>query len=497
MKISDKINAALGEGGVLADGKKTAYSFEYFPPRTEAGVENLLDRIDRMGLTNPFWVDVTWAAGGSTSDITLDLCASIQKYSGLDVLMHFTCTYMTREKIVDSLDKAKKHGIRNLLALRGDPPRGASDWVHQENGFNYAIDLIKFIKDTYGDFFCIGVAGYPEVHLQAKSRDEDIQHLKAKVEAGADFVITQLFFENHLYLDWVKDCKAAGINTLFIPGLMPILGYERFQRMLSFTKTKVPQKLLDTIETIKDDEEKVRAYGVEFGIEQTKDLIANGCRFIHYYTMNLETSVIKIIQGCGILDKSRELPFKCPTEESRADEAVRPIFWSLNPKKYIEMTGRWEEFPNGRWGPSRSAAFVGGEDVGGFVSYSGINDMCSPEFELKKSDSFGQEVLKYTDIGMTFCKYIDGTLKKYPFAAQPISTESQLIRETLIAMNKNKLFTVNSQPRVNGVSSTDPIFGWGPAKGFIYQKAYFEVFVPEKILEPLIEFLEKDDMISY
>jgi methylenetetrahydrofolate reductase (NADPH) len=142
--------------------------------------------------------------------------------------MHFTCTYMTREKIVDSLDKAKKLGIRNLLALRGDPPRGASDWVHQENGFNYAIDLIKFIKDTYGDFFCIGVAGYPEVHLQAKSREEDIQHLKNKVEAGADFVITQLFFENHLYLDWVKDCKAAGINTLFIPGLMPILGYERF-----------------------------------------------------------------------------------------------------------------------------------------------------------------------------------------------------------------------------------------------------------------------------
>ena len=212
MKLNEKINAAFAEGGTLSNPKKTLYSFEYFPARTEAGIENLLDRIDRMGTTNPFWVDITWAAGGSSSDITLELCAQIQAYSGLDVLMHFTCTYMTREKIVASLDQAKELGIRNILALRGDPPRGAKDWVKTENGFDYASDLIKFIKETYGDYFCIGVAGYPEVHLEAKSRSDDIKFLKEKCDAGADFVITQLFFDNKLFYQWVKDCREAGIT---------------------------------------------------------------------------------------------------------------------------------------------------------------------------------------------------------------------------------------------------------------------------------------------
>ena len=175
MKLSDKIRRAiLEEESKSYEKKKNYYSFEYFPPKTDQGVENLLDRIERMGKTNPFWVDVTWNAGGVTSDITLELCCHIQAYSGLDVMMHMTCTFMTREKIIESLDKAKALGVRNILALRGDPPRGATDWVHNENGFNYAIDLVRFIKETYGDYFCIAVAGYPEVHLQAKSRHDDI-----------------------------------------------------------------------------------------------------------------------------------------------------------------------------------------------------------------------------------------------------------------------------------------------------------------------------------
>lgn len=180
----------LEDASLPDSNKKQYYSFEYFPPKTDQGVDNLLDRIERMGQTNPFWVDVTWNAGGVTSDITLDLCCHIQQYSGLDVLMHMTCTYMSRDKIIASLDKAKDLGIRNILALRGDPPRGATDWVHNENGFNFAVDLVRFIKQTYGDFFCIGVAGYPEVHLQAESLAVDIKHLKEKVDAGADFIIT-------------------------------------------------------------------------------------------------------------------------------------------------------------------------------------------------------------------------------------------------------------------------------------------------------------------
>lgn len=174
---------------------------------------------------------------------------------------------MTREKIIESLDKAKELGIRNILALRGDPPRGATDWVHNENGFNYAVDLLRFIRSTYGDYFCIGVAGYPEVHLQASSRKDDILHLKEKVDAGADFIITQLFYDNELFYEWVAECRTAGINCHIIPGIMPILGYDRFNRMLKFTKTKVPKEILDNLELIKGDDEKVIEYGIAFGIK--------------------------------------------------------------------------------------------------------------------------------------------------------------------------------------------------------------------------------------
>ena len=250
MKINDKISSIQSgsDSPPNSPGKKqsvkTYYSFEYFPPKTQAGVENLLDRIERMGQTNPLWIDVTWNAGGVTSDITLDLCSYIQNYCGLDVLMHITCTFMTREKVKESLDKARELGIKNLLALRGDPPRGATDWVAEENGFNYASDLVRFIKEEYGDFFCIGVAGYPEIHLQATSREDDIRYLKEKVDAGADFVITQLFFDNQIFHDWIRDCRNAGITCEIIPGIMPILGYDRFHRMCKFTKTQVPEHIL-------------------------------------------------------------------------------------------------------------------------------------------------------------------------------------------------------------------------------------------------------------
>ena len=285
-----------------------------------------------MGNANPLWVDVTWGAGGSTSATTLGLCGHITKYMGLDVLMHLTCTGMTKEAVIEALDTAKEYGIRNILALRGDPPHGVENWTPVENGFPYATELVAFIRERYGDYFCIVVAGYPETHSQAVSREDDIKHLKEKVDAGADIVITQLFYNNQMYFDWVRDCKAIGIKAHFIPGLMPILGYDRFQRTIGFCKTNVPQSLADALEPLKADDEKVRKFGIEFGVQQCKELMDGGCRFLHFYTMNLEAAVIKVIQGLGIMDNTRSLPFQQSSE--RKTEDVRPIFWAIKPQRY-------------------------------------------------------------------------------------------------------------------------------------------------------------------
>ena len=176
------------------------------------GEENLVERIGRMATTNPLWVDVTWGAGGSTFDKTLDICGHLTRFMGLDVLMHLTCTGLTRDRVIESLDKAKEYGIKNILALRGDPPAGVDDWEPVENGFAYATQLVAFIRERYGDYFCIVVAGYPELHMTQTDRDLDIKYLKEKCDAGADLVITQLFYNSEIYLQWVKDCKAAGIK---------------------------------------------------------------------------------------------------------------------------------------------------------------------------------------------------------------------------------------------------------------------------------------------
>jgi len=217
-----------------------------------------------MAQTNPLWVDMTWGAGGGTFDSTLDLCGHMVNYMGLDVLMHITCTGLTVERVREALDRAKELNIRNLLALRGDPPRGQETWVSVENGFHHASDLVKWIRENYGDYFCIVVAGYPEVHSGATSREDDIKYLKEKCEAGADIVITQLFYNNEIYIQWVKDCRAAGIkdSVHFIPGLMPILGYDRFQRTIQFCQTNVPKELGESLEAIKNDDEKVRDFGI-------------------------------------------------------------------------------------------------------------------------------------------------------------------------------------------------------------------------------------------
>jgi methylenetetrahydrofolate reductase (NADPH) len=181
--------------------------------------------------------------------------------------------------------------------------------------------------------------------------------------------------------------------------------------------------------------------------------------------MNLETSVIKIIEGSGIIDKSRQLPFKKPTETCRKEETCRPIFWANNYKSYIDKTKMWDEFPNGRWGASRSAAFAAEE--GGFQSYSRKIKKLDADHE-KSRKLYGQAMTCYNNVAKVFVDFITGKIKKMPFSNDPMTAEAAFIEETLIACCKNKLLTINSQPRVNGVRSNDKIFGWGPDKGFIY-----------------------------
>lgn len=381
------------------------YSFEYFPPRTEKGLESLLDRIERMSTINPLWVDVTWRAG-KTAHLTLEICQHLQMFSGLDVMMHLTCNNMSKADIDNALDKCREYGVRNILALRGDPPEEGEPVNDCE--LNYAIDLIHYIKENYGDFFCIGAAGYPETHLEATSSEDDMKYLKAKVDAGADLIITQLFFDNEIFLDFERRCREAGIECPVIPGIMPIQNYNGFQKMTKLCKTKVPSTILTELEQIKSDEARVKQYGVDLGVKMCQELIDNGVRFLHFYTINLEKSVVDVVLKLGIMKKQKHLPWKKPSMESREEETVRPIFWSNKPKSYIARTADWDEYPNGRWGVSRSPAFG---DMGDYPSMSKLYKKSKDQL-LKL---WGAKYDTERELSNLIIRYIQGKAKRLPW----------------------------------------------------------------------------------
>merc|ERR1719321_1999688 len=319
------------------------------------------------------WIDVTWGAGGSTADKTLEICIEALKYRGLNVMMHLTCTNMPKEKLKEALDTCKENGICNILALRGDPPgyleKGGEGFKQCEGGFAYATDLVKYIREEYGDYFCVAVAGYPEGHLEATSFDDDMKHLKEKVDAGADLIVTQLFYDNPSFLAYVEKCKGMGITIPILPGIMPIQSYAGFNKMTTLCKTKVPSWIPERLEAVKDDEEKVKDAGVQIGIEQCKDLVKNGTPGLHFYTLNLESSVMRIVQGLGLTPDwtaSREMPWKQSADKKRQAEDVRPIFWANRPGSYVRRTVTWDDFPNGRIGDRASPAYG---DFG-FVSFA-------------------------------------------------------------------------------------------------------------------------------
>jgi methylenetetrahydrofolate reductase (NADPH) len=305
-----KLNAV---GNSKNDGNKHGippgwyYSFEFFPPKTEAGLDNLLTRIDRMTRRlDPLFVDVTWGAGGSTSARTLAVASHAQRFCGVDVLMHLTTTGMSRDAIKSALQHAKSSGIHNILALRGDPPRGKRFWeLGDVSGgeCDRAVDLVRLIRETHGDYFGIAVAGHPEGHPSSHSVEEECRHLKEKMDAGADFIITQFFYDTDAFLAFVKRCREYGIHCPIMPGIMPIQSYSSFVRMTTYCGVAVPKYVMERLEPVKDDDEAVKEIGCEIAADVCRRIFEEGgVDGVHFYTLNLERSVTRILMNVGAID---------------------------------------------------------------------------------------------------------------------------------------------------------------------------------------------------
>ena len=283
---------------------RPSLSFEFFPPKTEAGFDKLLQAVSDLMQLKPSYASVTYGAGGSTRDYTANLVVRIQKETGLRVVSHLTCVGSTRNEIMSILEKDVESGIENILALRGDPPKGEAVWKHPDNGFDYAADLVSFIKKNY-PHICIGVAGFPEGHPLTPNRLKEMEYLKAKVDAGADYIVTQMFFDNRDFYDFCERCELAGIHVPVVAGIMPITTRKGMIRMAELAGgARFPAGLLRSVARAENDKY-FEEIGIHWAAGQLRDLISNDVRGIHLYTLNSSQAIFKIFKSLGVKDATQ------------------------------------------------------------------------------------------------------------------------------------------------------------------------------------------------
>ncbi|KAF4779231.1 methylenetetrahydrofolate reductase [Colletotrichum scovillei] len=566
-KITDKIAALPADANY--------FSLEFFPPKTAMGLSNLRDRLDRMERAlRPLFVNVTWGAGGSTSTKSLELAEICQRELGLTTCLHLTCTNMSRKLIDKALEDAKALGIRNILALRGDPPR-KNEYRDTEDSetddaedFVWAVDLVKYIRKNYGDYFCIGVAAYPEGHAdeshpQGQSFEHDLPYLVDKVQAGADFIMTQLFFDIKAYENFEKILKehpsGAFKDIILLPGLMPIQSYQMIKRTTKLSHAKIPDNLMARLDAAKGDDEKVKQVGVDILselVEQVKEVKSRtpGPKGFHFYTLNLEKAVSFILERTGLIPDPKledeeaiiddgpgiPVPVAVPAVQLNGLSPIphpatrtlsngrRPSSMGSDPHNRIIVSGSasnpayetttaglmvsepvntrantlaisegvgavgreatWDDFPNGRWGDARSPAY--GEIDGYGVS---LHMSVTQAMRLWGTPKTVQ------DINNLFIRHIKGQLAAIPWSEEELLPESNIIQQELLELNTRGWWTVASQPAVNGIPSRDPTFGWGPQHGFVFQKAFVELFIPSSDWAGLVARLNevKDNTICF
>lgn len=481
----------------------------------------------------PLFVNVTWGAGGSTSTKSLALAEMTQRQLGLTTCLHMTCTNMSRKLIDEALQQAKALGIRNILALRGDPPRSDEYRCNEQEQeddsnteFTWAVDLVRYIRKTYGDYFCIGVAAYPEGHSdqshpEHQNASYDLPYLLEKVQAGADFIMTQLFYDVNAYQEYetlLRQHESGAFKTIpIIPGLMPIQSYQILRRTTKLSHANLPEDMLQRVDLIKHDDEAVKRVGVDILSEMVETLKANsvpGPKGFHFYTLNLEKAVAHIVERCKLIGTPKDsvaveeddtpltngdtkararrrsslansapqnrvivdktdrstsqgsASFEAPDDEAGVPGEQPPS--RANALAISEGEGSlgreatWDDFPNGRWGDARSPAYgeIDGYGVSLHVSIPSALKLWGYPVDVK-------------DITSIFSRHVRGELDAIPWSEEGLNPETETIREELAGLISKGWWTVASQPAVNGVPSNHEIFGWGPRNGFVFQKVRF------------------------
>ncbi|HET8541972.1 MAG TPA: methylenetetrahydrofolate reductase [NAD(P)H] [Anaeromyxobacter sp.] len=289
MRITDLLRFARERGEPI-------FSFEFFPPKTDEGVRALFETVEALRPLGPAYVSVTYGAGGSTRQRTVELVKRLKRESEVEAMAHVTCVGASRDDLAALLDEIADAGIQNVLALRGDPPRGETSFVPHPDGLAHASELVALVRSRPERWrFCVGAAAYPEGHVETRDLGQDLRNLKIKVDAGADFLVTQLFFDNAKYFGFVDRARAAGISIPIVPGIMPFTNVEQVERFTAMCGASIPPALRAAMEFRRHDPEAARELGVAYASLQCADLLRRGAPGVHFYTLNRSTSTRAIL----------------------------------------------------------------------------------------------------------------------------------------------------------------------------------------------------------
>ena len=275
--------------------KEKTLSFELFPPKTDLGYQNLLTTIEQLCALRPDFISCTYGAGGGSRDKTFDIAQLIQEKHQVTSLAHLTCVLNSKEEIKRILTDIKTRGIQNILALRGDAPQNNPNWKPGPENFQYSSQLCAFARRYFRNYFGIGVAGFPEGHLLCPDLEQDAQYLKMKIDSGADFVITQLFFDNDLYFSYVQRLRKLGVSARIIPGILPITNYKGLVNFTQLCGATLTDKIKNTFAPIQDDKDATQAEGIRFAVRQCRELLDGGAPGLHFYSLNKISPVDKIL----------------------------------------------------------------------------------------------------------------------------------------------------------------------------------------------------------
>jgi methylenetetrahydrofolate reductase (NADPH) len=296
LRIADLLRFAAERGDPV-------FSFEFFPPKTEDGLVAFVDAVRRLRPLGPSFVSVTWGAGGSTRGRTLEMVLCCKREFEIEAMAHVTCVGATRAQLTDAINELMDAGVENVLALRGDPPRGQREFVPVEGGLSYASELVELARGVAakrGQPLSIGAACYPEGHLECRDLHQDLRHLKTKVDAGIDFLVSQLFFDSRTFFDFVGRARAAGIDVPIIPGLMPITNADQVQRLAAMCGASVPPGLAAALRARRDDPDGALQLGVAHATLQAAELLRGGAPGIHFYTLNKSPATRAILAALRV-----------------------------------------------------------------------------------------------------------------------------------------------------------------------------------------------------